>query len=183
MWQFDVRCLFSPEAAAAQGNDNTRASTSNYSYYNRPGNQASYGYQAASTTNEYQSQSQSPYTADQQSYSQGTAGYNMLNNNAADQRYGDSNAQSTANGYYNNAADQRYGDSNSQNTANGYYNNAADQRYGDSNAQNTANGYYNNAADQQYQDSQAQNSAGQDSYYSSQQQYQNNAYPGSYYSG
>ena len=153
---------FSPEAAAAQGNDNTRASTSNYSYYNQPSNQALYGYQAASTTNEYQSQSQSPYTADQQSYSQGTAGYNMLNNNAADQRYGDSNAQSTANGYYNNAADQRYGDSN---------------------AQNTANGYYNNAADQQYQDSQAQNSAGQDSYYSSQQQYQNNAYPGSYYSG
>ncbi|CAH3124897.1 unnamed protein product, partial [Porites lobata] len=145
------------EAAAAQGNDNTRASTSNYSYYNQPSNQALYGYQAASTTNEYQSQSQSPYTADQQSYSQGTAGYNMLNNNAADQRYGDSNAQ---------------------NTANGYYNNAADQRYGDSNAQNTANGYYNNAADQQYQDSQAQNSAGQDSYYSSQQQYQNNAYPG-----
>ena len=121
-----------------------------------------YGYQAASTTNEYQSQSQSPYTADQQSYSQGTAGYNILNNNAADQRYGDSNAQ---------------------NTANGYYNNAADQRYGDSNAQNTANGYYNNAADQQYQHSQVQNSAGQESYYSSQQQYQNNAYPGSYYSG
>ena len=75
-----------------------------------------YGYQAASTTNEYQSQSQSPYTADQQSYSQGTAGYN-INNNAADQRYGDSNAQNTANGYYNNAADQQYQDSQVQNSA------------------------------------------------------------------
>ena len=67
-----------------------------YSSNNQPSNQASYGYQAASSANEYQGQNPAAYM-DQRSDSResyyNAPGYNAYYNNVADQQYGASQAQ------------------------------------------------------------------------------------------
>lgn len=101
-------------------------------------NQASYGYQAASSPEYYQSQNQAPYVDQQQSNSQGS--YPSYNTQA----YNDNTANDV-----NKAGYQGYNDVTPY-----------QQRYGESQAQNTAGqaNYYSN--EQQYQ-----NGADPGSYY------------------
>ena len=166
------------------GNETVSNQTINDSYNTAQGNQASYGYQAASSPNYYQNQNPATYM-DQPSSSQGgypsynTQGYN---DNTAYQGYNGYDKQNTA---YDNTGYQRntgYDNTGYQRNT-GYDNTGYQRNSGYDNTDYQRNSGYDNTAYQQYGESQVQNTAGQASYYSNEQQYQNDGYPGSYYTG
>lgn len=147
----------------AGGNEATSSQTASDSYNNGQGNQAVYGYQAASSP--YYYQNQAPYN-DQQSNSQADySSYNTLSNSQANNQYYNAESNSQA-GYLS---------YNPQNSPQADYPSYNAQAYSS----------YDSTASQQYGESQAQNTAGQASYYSNEQQYQQQygADPASYYTG
>lgn len=147
-------------------NQNVTNQTLSDSYNNGQGNQAWYGYQAASSPSYYQSQSPAPYM-DQPSVSQ--RGYPSYNT----QGYNDNTAYQGYNGY-SNTGYQR---------SNAYDNTGYQTTNGNDNTGYQRSNAYDNTAYQQYGESQSQSNVGKAGYYSNEQQYQNDADPGSYYTG